>query len=491
MTALASVLGFAYDSPVTEFPVRTGPGTNFERASFTAQKGWQDLTVLAVQRDSQNTANDSDSSRVYQWFQLAFPNGQSGWLRGHVVGLYGDWTAWGYGVIASATHAYTLVRDESKTGPTAISASASETPTVVAVEVTVDNAAADVTVNVDVEHATAADNSADVDVAVDVAPAAPASALDAFAQAARSVSAENVPVDTAATSSATLAGGDVDVEPTPAAPLGEPIAIIKAQASAPTRTGPAITFARSGIFLDRHARVRILDVQREQTAQRYRWLKVEQQGQGVWIREDLVTYEGNTDSFGLPSDLYPAPMKDNYWWVRGFNIPPNYDASTYEHDGWDLATQTGEPIYSGPQGGLVVQSFQCSKCTPERPSTLMNGFKLGDTSIFSDAGWGFGYGNFIIVRYLQDQLPNSTRDALAERGFPGGHLFVMHAHLERRLAEEGTTLTPNQQIATCGNTGNSEATHLHLEVRASQNPEFSRWALIRSGVMDPVVLFKR
>lgn len=487
MTALATVLGFAYDSPVTEFPVRTGPGTNFDKAPFMALKGWRDLTVLDVQPDAQNTPNDSDSSRVYQWFHLAFPNGQSGWLRAHVVGIYGDWTDWGYGVVASATHAYTLVRDESRTGPQAAAS----------VEVSVEGAAAEVHVTVNVQQVEAESDTvttADVDVDVDIKPEAESSAarsaLDAFALAARTASTDAAQVEVAVADSATSAGGLVDVEPTPAPP-GDPVIIIKAQAAAPTRSGPAITFARTGLFIERHTRLPLLEVQQELAGQHYRWFKVQYQGRDCWLREDLATYEGNTDPLGLPSDLYPAPLRENYWWVRGFNFPPYVDPSSVQHDGWDLGAPTGEPICGGPNGGLVVQSFQCAKCTPERPSTLMNGYSLGDARIFSDEGWGFGYGNFIIVRYLHDQLPNSTRDALAERGFPGGHLFVMYAHLERRLAEAGTTLTPGQQIATCGNTGNSEAAHLHLEVRASQDPQFTRWALIRSGVLDPVVLFKR
>jgi len=68
--------------------------------------------------------------------------------------------------------------------------------------------------------------------------------------------------------------------------------------------------------------------------QHYRWFQVSSGGQSVWIREDLVTYDGETTAFGLPTDLYPAPMKDNYWWVRGFNEPPNMDQSLVDHDGW-------------------------------------------------------------------------------------------------------------------------------------------------------------
>jgi murein DD-endopeptidase MepM/ murein hydrolase activator NlpD len=67
----------------------------------------------------------------------------------------------------------------------------------------------------------------------------------------------------------------------------------------------------------------------------------------------------------------------------------------------------------------------------------------------------------------------------------------MYAHLQRRLVEENVVVGPGQQIGTCGNTGNSEATHIHLEMRASASPNFTGWFNVRSGVMDAVALFKR
>jgi murein DD-endopeptidase MepM/ murein hydrolase activator NlpD len=46
-------------------------------------------------------------------------------------------------------------------------------------------------------------------------------------------------------------------------------------------------------------------------------------------------------------------------------------------------------------------------------------------------------------------------------------------------------------IGLCGNSGNSEATHLHLEIRASKSEQFTGWAALRQGLMTPGVLFKR
>jgi hypothetical protein len=263
------------------------------------------------------------------------------------------------------------------------------------------------------------------------------------------------------------------------------------QQSAPTRTGPAITNPRTGIFLERRGRYPLLDVQREMAGQNYRWFRVSAHGQQVWVREDLVTVEGDSSAFNLPTDLYPAPMNEKYWWVRGYNMPPNKDNSLVDHDGWDLGAATGEPIWCGPNGGLVVKSFECVRCTPDRPSSKMHGFDIGAQAVVTDPGWGFGYGHYVIVGYTHDQLPPSTRSLLASKGFPGGAIFVMYAHLATRSVTEGHKLVGGQQIGTCGNSGNSEATHLHLEIRASSSPVFSQWFNIRGGVMDAVALFRR
>lgn len=123
-----TVQGLAYESPLSQFPVRSGPGTKHAE-QFKAQKGWTNLPVLDIRRDDANTPNDSDKNRVYQWFKLQFPDGQAGWLREHVLTIQGDFSAWGYGVVKTPTYAYLLKRDESKTGPAATTAPSTGTTT--------------------------------------------------------------------------------------------------------------------------------------------------------------------------------------------------------------------------------------------------------------------------------------------------------------------------------------------------------------------------
>ncbi len=454
----AYIRGLPETPAIREINIRSGPNKQYELV-LKAAVGTDNLAVLDALADDKG---DNFQNKTYVWFKLRFPDGREGWARDDLIEIIGDGSTFGYPVITTRTFAFTLNRSAVTSAPAPVNTTPSTPPPATVAPAPVIPAAP-----------------------APVVPAAPAAPAPATAAPAPAVA---VPAAPPASAPAPV---PPPVTAPPSVTTGQPILIVKTQGAANTRSGPSISFDRTGITLERGGRYPITGVQQEQQGQRYRWFKTRAQGRDLWIREDLVSYEGDSAPFGLPADLYPSPMREHYWWVRGFNMPPNKDMTLVDHDGWDQGAATGEPIYAGPNGGTVVKSFQCVKCTPERPSTLMNGHRLGDPSIFSDPGWGNGYGHYMIVRYTNDQLPQSTRDLLTARGFGGGAIFVMYAHLHTRLAQEGQTLAPGQQFATCGNTGNSEAAHLHLEIRASREPNFVHWANIRSGLLDPVALFRR
>ena len=263
-------------------------------------------------------------------------------------------------------------------------------------------------------------------------------------------------------------------------PIGDCTGVVITSASARTRGGPSTNYAE-GKPLSRSARVSILEVRQEEGGGQYRWMRIAFEGQEAWTRETNLSCEGDCSGVGLPTDLYLRPMKD-CWWVRGFEGA---------HLGWDFGAKTGEPIYCGPAGGLVTMTMACTKCTPDKPNTLSQGFTLGDAKIFADPAWGYGYGNWVIVRYLNEHLPSSTRDFLASKALAGAHLYVAYAHLHTMEVKQGQTLDGLARVGTCGNTGNSEATHVHLEVRASKNPNDTNWAAMKPNVFDPIILFGR
>ncbi len=264
--------------------------------------------------------------------------------------------------------------------------------------------------------------------------------------------------------------------------------VIGGRESVNVRSGPS---TRYGIVmtLPRGTRLDLLDVRPDETGGPLRWVQIPSPARDGWVREDLLSFQGAdcvTSGLLPAADLYPAPLAlPNYWWVRGYEGPPP------AHTGWDLGAATGEPVLAGPRGGRVIIAFNATRATPDRPSVRDHGLRLGDPRVFSDPGWGFGYGHYIVVRYTHDLLPAPTQAALAAAGMPGAAIFVMYAHLQDRAVAQGATLGPGQAIGTCGNSGNSEAPHVHLEIRASTSASETSWARLGRGLLDPAILFNR
>ena len=119
--AFAVIAGLDYDSPVVEFNVRPEPGTAPDVIVLKVQKGQAKLEILEVKPDNQGIKQPD--GQVYQWFKLKFANGQTGWLRSHILTIEGDCTGFGYGTISSPTYAYKLNRVVAVAAPAPFNAS--------------------------------------------------------------------------------------------------------------------------------------------------------------------------------------------------------------------------------------------------------------------------------------------------------------------------------------------------------------------------------
>jgi hypothetical protein len=451
--AFAVIAGLDYDSPVVEFNVRPEPGTAPDVIVLKAKKGSAKLEILDVQPDNQGTKQPD--GQVYQWFKLKFADGQTGWLRSHILTIEGDCTRFGYGMVSTPTYAYKLNR---------VIAAASPAPAAPPIPPPAQPVTPPVTATPDIP-----------------APAQPVTPAPAPA-------------------------------PTPATPPSAP-APVERPAPQPNICAGTVTAARGAnlrrapvsgesITIIPFEGIVTVEEIRSIPGEQFRWIRVTYENNSGWTREDLFSYSGDGARFNLrvtspvparPVDvpeytgttLYPVPMA-RFRFIRGFTGPQP------SHPGVDYGADDGEPIFAGPVGGLVVASKECVKCNvPGKPSTVLQGFSLGDERIFTDDGWNFGFGHYMIVRYLHKQLPPATRQALANRGMPGAHIFAMYAHLSRRDVPVGTMLQPNQVFAACGNTGNSSGPHVHLELRASSSSNFTTWAAIANGLIDPLVMFLR
>ena len=275
-------------------------------------------------------------------------------------------------------------------------------------------------------------------------------------------------------------------EPPPAPPpTGDLLATVISPSSLNLRNAPVngTVIARIGF----RKRVKILNAQPQGGTSNFIWVQV-QAVEGVgWVRHDFLSVSGNGSRFGLSAgDEFPTPM-ENFWWVRGQNV--NQNPGEANHKGWDFGASPGEVVRSAPTNGLVMRLMNCTRCTAEKPNVISQGIPLNSPSVLNDPAWGFGYGNAVIVRYLNNQLPASARQRLTEWGYSGMHLYVIYAHLKSISVTVGQRLEPNQQIGIIGNTGNSTGTHLHIEVHVSAKVDDIGWGALPN--LDPKVAFRR
>src|SRR5262245_18866794 len=101
-----TITGNPKTAAVTEINVRSGPGKSNDTL-FTAKVGTANLAVQEVRADDKGITQDN---KVYQWLKATFPNGKQGWMRDDLVNVVGDGTAFGYGVVAQPTNAFSLTR---------------------------------------------------------------------------------------------------------------------------------------------------------------------------------------------------------------------------------------------------------------------------------------------------------------------------------------------------------------------------------------------
>ncbi len=105
---IVTIRGIPNRPTVTEFNVRSGPGTTFDKP-FTARVGTEAVSLLEVRADA-NRANLN--GKLYQWFRITFSDGREGWMRDDLLEIQGDLTAFGYSVVSQPTLAFALMRDE-------------------------------------------------------------------------------------------------------------------------------------------------------------------------------------------------------------------------------------------------------------------------------------------------------------------------------------------------------------------------------------------
>ncbi|MGB7339574.1 MAG: peptidoglycan DD-metalloendopeptidase family protein [Phototrophicaceae bacterium] len=439
------VIGIPHIPSVTEINARPDASTIGD-VVFKVAVGTSDVLIIDAKEDLQKR---DLNGKVYQWFQAQFPQGVA-WVRDDLVEIWGDGTTIGYPVLGSPIKAHLIVR-QANTIP---HGAETQTPTT----------SSEVTTAVEVTA------PADTTVQVTVTPNDPTQAPT------------TVEITTAPDTSTEVSSAPATPQPAIAVAMTSFPAKLR---SGPSTSNPQVTTMTVG------ESAKVLDTAQDATGKSLYWVKVDYKGQQGWTREDLVRLSGDFPPFGLnASDKYPSPAPKSTW-IRGWDMDGTI-WNTGKHDGWDHAGIKGNPLLAGPKGGVVYLKKLCAKCGDEGFSTLERGLQLYDSSVYTDPAWNGGYGHYVIVAYENSKLPASTQAYLTSQGMAGQHIFVMYAHCQKLLVETGDILSPNQQIAELGNSGNSSGAHLHLEVRISPTMQPSSWAAIKNaGLRSPGILFLR
>jgi|GEM_PF-598699 len=498
------------DKPfITDIWVQTSPDIQSE-VLFAVTVGVSDMTLLDVAADQ---SGNHLKGKVYNWFKLGFADGRVGWMREDFLLIQGDFSEFGYGVVAAPTNPFTLKRQTAAAGaaPVPPPSQVENRPFLAAIvgipslETVNIRSGPSTTYTPPIASLKKGVRGLKVlDAKPDEKGNASAGRVYQWLKLALPDGKQGWCRDDLieVEGDGRKLGYDLVQEPILAAlltrtegaaprtgvtlPTGLPDlckGLVISQVPARVRKGqnvthPIVTQIPPG------TEVQVFNIKPQDDGGPYQWAEVQFAGQRGWSRSDNFTFKGDCETLGLvvPSgDLYPLPMKE-FRWVRGFT-------GTDGHRGWDLAFTIGTPVFCGPQGGWVERAHRCTKCTPEKPSTIDHGIPLGDEGVYSDPGWGWGFGNHVIIRYTHSQLPPSTQTYLTNNAMHGWHLYVVYAHLNSLGVAQSNTLSKATQLGTLGNTGNSTGPHLHIEVRAWPELKMGPW--LKARLLEPNVLFQQ
>lgn len=493
--------------------VRRAPGTGKNDIDFTKNKG-EIGTCLEVAPDPDNV---NLNSQIYQWFKVRFSDGQAGWVRDDLIDIEGDGTPFGYQNYSQRISAFEAFADKLEGGNN--QSTFEHIIHVVGIpdwhDVNVRNGptTVDTVIKFRVQKGTQAK-------CVRVQPDRHGDNSNGqiyqwfkliFDDGRKGwVRDDLIEIEgdgddfgygfyskrTLAFDAFTQLQGDGDIDKPP---VFDGSVLCTAQ----IRTGisanvrfDATTSSTLITTLSQGTSVDILAVVDGKNNNLFKWLKIKSGSVSGYLREDLLQYSEACRGV-LDIDIPPAP-------IDGGNNPhstherfdtPVVGWSTVSgrfggfHKGTDLAGAVGLPIVAG-NTGVVTRIIHCTACTPDKPSGPSQGLLINDSTVLNSQSWGWGFGNFVIVKYAWDVLPKVTQTALDSLGLNGAFAYVYYAHLasiEGRL-NVGSPVSKGTQLGTLGNTGNSTGPHLHIEVVATK--EDGLVSLSGRQRIDPESMFK-
>lgn len=199
------------------------------------------------------------------------------------------------------------------------------------------------------------------------------------------------------------------------------------------------------------------------------WIEIDFNGAKGFLRFDLAMLTGDCAEF-INDDRLPSPVAANI--TQGFHT---------QHEAVDFPVPIGTPlIVTIP--ATVIRSHACPNCQGDPTHIFTNDPTLRN-QIFSDANWGWGYGEHLVIRHNMADLPASVRQQfLLENALVTDFVFVLYAHMSRRDVVANQQLQAGASLGLTGHTGYSTDPHLHLEVAFG-----TKWSGAKK--VHPAILF--
>jgi hypothetical protein len=219
----------------------------------------------------------------------------------------------------------------------------------------------------------------------------------------------------------------------------------------------------------------------------HRWFNLMVGAQSGWIRGDLITLSEdclsltyvNEDDLNRPAPPSPEPPSSLFPAPADVPITTGYSGS---HKGLDLATPMDTPIRAVTDG-VVIRRVDCELCDGNKP----NIFPCGN-SVYSNIKWGYGYGNFIVIRHDYATMPASLRATMDSKGLTNGFVYVLYAHFSRNNVSVGQWVSGGHVLGLTGNHGCSTGPHLHFEVKIGRDEMVDgRWQ--QQTPINPKLMF--